>query len=1159
MGYSFKKLATICQAALVILIFSNQVTAQNQAANTSPIDFEQKTKDWLESKVTGFTENKGQVADKDGNLVPQVLFKAASQGGEMYITTSGITYVFSKTEGRDTDNPTISSVALKMDLVGATIKNENIITKSALPGRNNYFLPHIPDGAMNTYTYQHITVKNIYPGIDWVLYTTKNNKGIKYDFVVHPGANPAQIKMKYIGAGTPVLKDEHTLTIETPFGNIQEGNLLTYNGSYRSVNKKEITSSYQLNDNNEVSFNIANYNRQADLVIDPPVVWGTYYGGGDEDFGFDITTSASGNILLTGMSYNSGTAFPIINPGGGAYFTGPGNSFDVFIIKFDPSGTLIWGTLYAGGFRDAGSGIATDGNGNIYVVGTTHSAAYSSFPLLDIGGGTFFEDELSGGMAIGSSAIILQFDSSGVRKWNTFFGGTGNGLYTHAAGVAVFEDNVYVTGTTDGGLAILDEGGGAYIDNVTNGGRDGFLAKFDTSGILKHSTYLGGTADDFIGNFRLVVAGELREIHSSNLNVDGVGNVYLTGATKSTDFPLKNATQGTSGGLNDAFITKFSATGAMEWSTYYGGTGDDIGYGITINNTGDVYVAGSTASSNFPLQSLAGAYNQTTLGNGGGGAMDAFILKLNTTGVRSWATYFGGNGNDAAYSIDNDFCGNIFLTGETSSTTNFSTLDPADGSYFKATNSGDDDAFILKFTPLGAQEWATFLGGSVADHGRSIHVSDAEDLFITGNSRSTNFLPLVDMGGTSHFDNTNDAATSWDDMIILKVAGGGVGGGSLILGPDTGFCAGETIALKVTGGTIPYTWNTTAGTPADTLDSLVVSTPGTYWVSDSTTCGFSTDTIEVLTNPTLTLNIEALDTILCPAPAIDSVMLYVSGGISYLWSTGETTDTIYVDIANIYSVASDTIACAGKLTDEITVLLDPGVTVDFGRPDSSCAGVAFVLDAGNPSGTYLWSTGETSQTIALTSTGTFWGTATNINGCSASDTFNLIAKPTVSISIDPLCGSIMINTSVSLGSAAVSYLWSPSGETTADIEVSTSAVYQINIFDGFCADSASVDITASALEDLTPIILPNVFTPNSDGVNDEFGIGSSDLFDEFSLKIYNRWGTLLFEATDVSEKWDGTDNNGDINEGVYFWIIHYKPTCFPDLEDTATGTVSVLR
>ena len=282
---------------LIIFIFiSLNLFAANKKVDKAT---EAKVKAVANKHSLEFIENKGQFINSDGKVANNVLFKASYGNCDIYITDKGMSYVFIKFEEKENAHNSAKSgnsgysplrrgggevkedtnrkvfyYRLDMDLVGASILKENIIKESeSKQGHYNYFYPHCPDGIYDVKGYGKITIKNIYKGIDWVIYTNKDNKEhpLKYDFIIHPEADYKDIKIKYLNAQSlSLLNNDTKLKIQTIAGNLEEGNIYTY-----QKEKQEIYSTYIYNKDSTISFNIASYNTSENLIIDP-IVWATY-------------------------------------------------------------------------------------------------------------------------------------------------------------------------------------------------------------------------------------------------------------------------------------------------------------------------------------------------------------------------------------------------------------------------------------------------------------------------------------------------------------------------------------------------------------------------------------------------------------------------------------------------------------------------------------------------------------------------------------------------------------------------------------------------------------------------------------------------------------------------------------------------------------------
>ncbi|WP_299698107.1 SBBP repeat-containing protein [Hydrocarboniphaga sp.] len=314
------------------------------------------------------------------------------------------------------------------------------------------------------------------------------------------------------------------------------------------------------------------------------LVYSTYLGGSDSDQGCGIAVDSAGKAYVTGETWS--TNFPLANALQGTN----GGASDFFVTQLNADGSaLVYSTYLGGSSAEYDSSIAVDSAGNAYVTGETTS---TNFPLANALQGTFGGND---------DAFVTQINADGsALLYSTYLGGSmpdrGYGIAVDNAG------NAYVTGVTESSNFPLANA----LQDTFGGISDAFVTQLNADGsALVYSTYLGGSSSEY----------------GYGIAVDSAGKAYLTGRTDSTNFPLANALQGSSGGVSDAFVTQLNADGsALVYSTYLGGSSGDVGYGITVDSAGKAYVTGSTGSTNFPLaNALQGTY-------GGGG--DAFVTRI---------------------------------------------------------------------------------------------------------------------------------------------------------------------------------------------------------------------------------------------------------------------------------------------------------------------------------------------------------------------------------------------------------------------------------------------------------------------------------------------------------------------------------------------------
>ncbi len=319
-----------------------------------------------------------------------------------------------------------------------------------------------------------------------------------------------------------------------------------------------------------------------------------------------------------------------------------------------------------------------------------------------------------------------------VVDFATYLGGTD---LDYAYGIAVDDSgNTYVTGYTssvDFPVASSSQpspGNSGCADGESDTCFDAFVTKLSADGTsILYSTFFGGSGQDY----------------GTKIAVDASGHAYVTGYTNSTDFPVQGAVQSGNAGGYDAFAAELSADGAsVVYSTYWGGSADDFGYGIAVDSSGNAYMAGATASSDFPVTS--GAF-QTSYGS----SEDGFIVKFKPGGTSAgFSTFLGGSSDDYAYGVAVDSSGEAYITGATNSS-DFPVIGAFQPSYAGGTCGTSPstflcfDAYVAKLNSAGSDlAYSTFLGGTGSDYGYAIVLDSSLNAYITGYTTSQN-LPVT--------------------------------------------------------------------------------------------------------------------------------------------------------------------------------------------------------------------------------------------------------------------------------------------------------------------------------------------------------------------------------------------------------------------------------
>lgn len=656
---------------------------------------------------------------------------------------------------------TALAATVRMQLFGANPGVE-LAASDPQAGKVNYFIGNDPaKWRSNVPLFGQVSYRNIYPGIDLAFHGA--GRRLEFDYLVAPGADASSIALAFQGADKMSTNPAGDLVLTTAAGPVEIHRPVAYQQS--NGTRQKVDARFVLKKANEVAFAVGPYDHSRQLVIDPTVTYSTYFGGSSADYGLVIAVDGSGNEFVAGATDSSSI------PG---WTTAPVGGFDVFVTKISSAGALLFTTEFGGSGDDFPGGIAVDSAG-IYVAGTTDSTDFPTpggtvQPTFSGGSGTHgsnagFAATLSLSGSITWATYIAGSDStSGLAatvdsSHNVYVVGETFAADLGPAGPVNPLPNGGVinlgsgSGDDDGYIAKLNSTGTAYLLLSYIGGSSGDLATgvaLDGSGNIYVSgetistdlpvvnalqskcgtdgtcnTGASGPLDDaFIAAIQANLSGYTYLTYYGGSSVDDAlaitadpgGDAFITGLTQSSDFPTVGTPyQPSLAGTQNAFVVEINPTGsAATYGTYLGGSGTDLGLGITIDSLGDAYVTGQTSSATlFPLVNPT----QPALS----GPTDAFVSVLSPSqSTALFSTYLGGGGDEDQLSgaIALDASENIYITGDTDSgngaTKAFPTTNALDGTYGgtgSCVNTGGTsvpcpDAFVAAYSAATVPDFA---------------------------------------------------------------------------------------------------------------------------------------------------------------------------------------------------------------------------------------------------------------------------------------------------------------------------------------------------------------------------------------------------------------------------------------------------------------------
>ena len=1186
----FKKYFLFLFAGFVFVNSSIYAQAVHQAGNDAMIRF---------------TQNKNQWDSR-------VLYKAQLDGGAMFLEKNGFTYNFydketirnshSKNGSRGEKKLRLLNHAFRMTFLNA-LPTTNVTSKRPTSDYCNYFLGNDRKAwAGHVNNFQEVNYTELYNGID--LQLLGGNNSLKYNFFVNPDANVDDIKMSYEGVSSIKLEDG-ILRIKTSLNELSEQKPFAY--QWIDARRIEVPCEFVL-EGNTVRFRFAkSYDKKRQLIIDPLLVFAASSGSIADNFGHCATYDSQGNLISGGIAFD--VKYPITP---GAYDATYNGEVDVVITKYNNIGSdLIYSTYIGGASDEIVTSLIVDSQDNLLMYGVTGSA---NFPVTSNAYGKVFK--------------------GGIPYWPHETNG-----------------NFFPAGT-DMFLSKLNSTGSSLLASTFMGGsmNDGVNCN-ESRPVIKYYSNSAGNIDSAYVQVLDSLQYNYGDYYRGAIDLDKSGNVYVASSTRSADFPVDGFDK-TMNGPQDAVVFKMNSDlSTLIWSSYLGGSDDDAAYGLVVDDSTNVYVSGGTRSNDFPTTpgALKMVYN--------GGKTDGFLAKIKSDGKALVAsTYFGTNGYDQCFYVQLDRQNNVYTVGQTDGT-----MSPTPGVYSNP-NSGQ---FICKMNnTFTKQIFLTQFGNG--NHLPNISptaflVDDCQNIYVSGWASAFN-TKLPNATGMPVTADAIDKATVSPDFYMIVLTSdakallygtyfGGDQSGEHVHGGTSRFdkkgvvyqslctgCGGRQDfpvtpgawppdSMKVNGsncnngvfkidfqvqpvnakffvdsakGCAPYTvkfknqstswtnylWDFGNGdtTSTDFSPTRIYSVPGVYFIkltTFNTACNtVDTDSIKITVYPNITANFDFIDNCTETVTFSDSSK---ADPVSWHWDFGDGNistqqnpvytyakpgsynvelivatkdgckDTIEVNFDNSYSIAvnSDTLICEGSSCQlnatggysykwlPVDGLSNPDIANPMANPDKTTAYTVQI--------NYVNAMGDSCSKDLTTTVNVFDKNSVTLKA--TADTTILVKgeSTTIHAIINPV----------------FSVQWSPTTDVkdpnalNTQVTPQTTTTYTVTMVAGNCSRSDTVIIYVLPNEcEADDIFVPNTFTPNGDGENDVL-YARSNVVSTIYFAVYNRWGELMFETTDLKKGWDGVYKGMKADPAVFAWYV--KGKCFNGKEFFKKGNVTLIR
>lgn len=709
-------------------------------------------------------------------------FVAHGRDSEFLISATGAQFILREKSGKTS--------AVQMEFAGANPVTQ-ISGGAEMSGKINYLFGNNPaQWRSGVAAFGQVRVAQIYPGINVVYYG--NGRQLEYDFDLAAGVKPETIVMHFSGAENISINPQGELVVKLAGHEIVQHQPVAYQIS--GGTRVEVQAGYKIVAARTVAFSVAGYDHHLPLVIDPVLSYASFFGGNKADIGWAIAVSPADNsIFIAGQTLSTQVSNNIPFATAGALrtsFQGGLQIGDAFVACFGSTGTnLVYCTYLGGNEADAAYAIAVNAAGNAFVTGATVS---TNFPITN---SVTYYRKYSGALIGGeipttpdaqplypSDVFVTELNTNGTRMvYSTYLGGSGADI---AYGIALdANDDAFITGTTYSTNFPVTTNAFRTYAGFTNSlyvnAANAFVTEIAAGGgtnSLLYSTYLGGTNIDIgqaisFKNGYLAVAGS-----TSSTNFPATNYIYqafvqppylstnkLNGATSISNVfyngsHLNGSTNKNSIAKYDAFVAEFVTNSGglgLRYVTLLGGTNNDYGYGVAVDQSGNVDVVGATTSYNFP--DTTNALNLTSYArtNGVGNSLtNAFLTQVQWNDVTTnafigYSQIFGGANHEQAQAVALDAAGDVFITGSSLSATNV-TATP--GNLFGSLTNrsmGSSDVFITVFkADFSGLLYSAYFGGKNNDYGNAIAVDAAGNAYITGQTMSGSGFPVFNANVT---------------------------------------------------------------------------------------------------------------------------------------------------------------------------------------------------------------------------------------------------------------------------------------------------------------------------------------------------------------------------------------------------------------------------